>query len=205
MADEAPPPGDGKPDYSEELNLKHLRFLALGGSTDIQMDMKAWTPLKDLVTPLHRKIVFDLAASGISNQDVADVVGISKERLQSLFEYELKAAYQMCHASLARSLYYQGISGDSRAAADWLKLHNRSKWTNKTQLAGDPDGAPIKTEDQGSRSILDALVSGMLTSKKLKGETKAAPKPVAQDEKLEVKPDRKSSKPKVIKKVRQES
>lgn len=206
---ETPEATPGDPDtstYSEELNLKHMRFLALGGATDLQMDMKAWTPLKDLVTPLHRKIVFDLAASGISNQDVADVVGISKERLQTLFDVELKSAYQLCHASLARSLYYQGISGDGKAAADWLRLHNRSKWAAKTQLSGDADGAPIKTEDSGAKSLLNELLSGMLTSKKLKGAEKPVPKMAESEAKLVLEaPFRKSSKPRVIKKVRQES
>jgi hypothetical protein len=200
-------PGDPDTGYSEELNLKHLRFLALGGGSDIQMDMKAWTPLSELITPLHRKIVFDLAASGISNQDVADVVGISKERLQTLFEQELKSAYQLCHASLARSLYFQGISGDGKAAEVWLKLHNRSKWATKTQVSGTEEGAPIKTEDQGAKSLLNELLSGMLTSKKLKGAEKPAPKQLEKTDAkmLEAPAPRKSSKPKVIKKVRQES
>jgi AraC-like DNA-binding protein len=156
-------------DYNEELNLRHARFVALGGNTDIQTDLKqvGWNMLKDQITDAHRKIVFDLAASGISNQDIADVMGISKERLQTLFKPELQSAYQLCHASLARSLYFLGISGDGRAAETWLKLHNRSKWATKTQLSGSEDGSPIKTEDTGAKEVLQKLLAGMSTDKKL--------------------------------------
>jgi hypothetical protein len=175
--DDAPPR-----DYNEEMNLRHERFIALGGSTDIQQDLKKLGSerilLGDLVTDLHRKIVYDLAAGGLSNQDVADVMGISKERLQTLFDYEIKAAYQLCHSSLARSLYFMGIAGDGKAAADWLRLHNRSKWATKTQVSGLEDGAPIKTEDAGARDLLNKLLSGMATDSKLKKTTRPAP-PVA--------------------------
>jgi hypothetical protein len=190
--------------YNEELNLRHQRFLALGGGTDLQMDMKAWTPLADLVTPLHRKIVYDLAAAGLSNELVAEAVGISKERLQALFGTELKTAYQLCHASLARSLYYQGIAGDQRAASDWLKYHNRSTWGTKTQVSGTEEGAPIKTEDTGARSIVNALLAGMLTDKTMRGPVKSAPPQKQEEIPAPRRGVLRSGKPKVIKKVRQE-
>lgn len=160
--------------YVEELNLRHQRFIALGGGKDLQMEMKDWTPLKDLVTDLHRKLVFDMASSGLSNADIAEVVGISKDRLQLLFKVELATAYQLCHASLSRSLYWQGISGDGKAATDWLRYHNRSKWAAKTQLSGMDEG-PIKVEDTGSKAILAALLGGMATDKSLRGPDKDVP------------------------------
>jgi hypothetical protein len=164
---------DKESDYVRELNIQHERFLALGGGKDLQMEMKGWTPLKDLVTDQHRKIVFDLAASGLSNEDVAIVMGISKERLQVLFEREIATAFQLCQASLSRSLYYQGIAGNEKASTNWLALHNRSKWAKKQQLSGDPDGAPIKTEEVGSaREVLNKLLSGLATSKSMTGKSK---------------------------------
>lgn len=168
MADQAATPEPT--DYNEMMNLRHERFKALGGGQDIQkdiLDLSKFNVLADQITPMHRKIVFDLAAGGLSNQDVADVMGISKERLQTLFKQEIASAYQLCHSSLARSLYYLGISGDGRAAADWLRLHNRSKWATKTLLSGSEDGAPIKTEDSGAKAVLEKLLAGMSTDKKL--------------------------------------
>jgi hypothetical protein len=190
--------------YIEELNARHARFVALGGGKDLQMEMKGWTPLKDLVTDQHRHIVFDLSASGLSNEDVAAVVGISKERLQELFKVEIATAYQLCHASLSRSLYYQGIAGDEKAATNWLKYHNRSKWAAKQQLAGTPDGEAIKVEETSSKSLLNALLQGMLTDPDLKGSTKERKQP-----KSDAKAPAKATKPgkeklKVIKKLREE-
>jgi hypothetical protein len=188
----------------EELNQRHQRFIALGGKRDLQMDMKGWTPLKDLVTDLHRKIVFDLSASGLSNEDVAAVVGISKERLQELFKVEIATAYQLCHASLSRSLYYQGIAGDEKAATNWLKYHNRSKWAAKQQVSGDPDGAPIKTEDASSKTLLNALLQGMMTDPDLKGANKEVKRPESHEKTAPVKSAKKTGKTKIVKKVRKE-
>lgn len=172
MADESTPGG-----YLEALNLRHERFRALGGTQDIQADMSVLNPIKDEITDLHRKIVFDLASAGLSNQDVADVMGISKERLQTLFDREVKTAYQLCHASLARSLYYMGVAGDEKAATNWLKHHNRSKWATKTQVSGTEGGEPIKTEDTGSRDVLAKLIAGMSVATNLVRKTGPAALP----------------------------
>jgi DNA-binding NarL/FixJ family response regulator len=79
MADEADRDDTNESEYVRELNARHARFLALGGNIDLQTEMKGFTPLKDLVTDQHRKIVFDLCAAGLSNEAVAAVMGISKE------------------------------------------------------------------------------------------------------------------------------
>jgi AraC-like DNA-binding protein len=196
-------------DYNEMMNLRHERFKALGGGQDIQRDLSDLSKrnlLADQITDLHRKIVFDLAAGGLSNQDVADVMGVSKERLQTLFKQELASAYQLCHSSLARSLYYLGISGDGRAAADWLRLHNRSKWATKTQLSGSEDGAPIKTEDSGAREVLNKLLAGMSTDKKLTRppSTKSSPAPTPTTASTSPAKRAGSSSPKSIKRPRNE-
>lgn len=204
MADQEPR------DYNEELNLRHERFKALGGGQDLQKDLldaSKLNPLVDQVTEMHRKIVFDLAAGGLSNQDVADVMGISKERLQTLFKQEIASAYQLCHSSLARSLYYLGISGDGRAAADWLRLHNRSKWATKTLLSGSEDGAPIKTEDSGAKEVLQKLLAGMSTDKKLTRPSKPTTDPAAVSTSARTSPakTRGSSSPKTIRKPRNDT
>jgi hypothetical protein len=202
------PPDEGAMDYNELLNLRHARFRALGGGQDIQQDLKDASRqllLKDQVTDQHRKIVYDLAAGGLSNQDVADVMGISKERLQTLFDYEIKAAYQLCHSSLARSLYFLGIAGDGRAAADWLRLHNRSKWATKTLLSGSEDGAPIKTEDSGSKTLLTKLLAGMATDKKLTRPSKPSALPAAVTKKDVKQPGVQTTKPRNVRKPRDET
>jgi len=191
-------------EYVQELNARHARFVALGGNVDIQTEMKGWKPLKDLVTDQHRKVVFDLAASGLSNEDVADVMGISKERLQALFPVEIKTAFQLCMASMARSLYVQGLAGNERAATNWLTFHNRSKWIKKTSIQGDDTAPPVQVEHQAAKGTIVELIKGMMTDPKLKGKSKSVDKPDARAQNAEVK-KRVPKKPKRINKVRSEN
>jgi hypothetical protein len=174
MADE-----DEDGGYSARLDIKHERFKALGGGTTVQDDVKALglerLPLGQQVTDAHRELVSHLAAAGLSNQSIADILGISKERTQHLFKREIGTGFELASATLARSLYWMGVSGDTQAAIQWLRYHNKSQWKAKQEFGG-IDGKPIQveTEDKTGKEFLAALLQGMSTDKKLKRPAKDA-------------------------------
>lgn len=165
-------------------DLMRARFHALGGGKLLQEDLAKLPPLADLVTPAHREMVYDLAASGLSNDAVARIMGISKERLQTLFEYELGTAYEMAHANMARSLYINGLAGESGAALGWIRNHNRSNWgsitkVEKTDKGAAQDDAEIDKIKTAGQDLLVAVLTGMSTDKKLfKPPKKDKPEPV---------------------------
>jgi len=118
--------------YSER-DLQLARFHALGGGRLLEEDIATATriSLGDLVTPKHREIVTKLAAAGLSNQAIADILEISKERTQELFKYELGTGFELASANLSHSLFLGGVAGNHAAAIAWLRNHNRSQWRTK--------------------------------------------------------------------------
>jgi hypothetical protein len=203
MADDKDDTGE----YSRSLEIRHERFKALGGGNTIHDDLKALglerLPLGEQITDAHRKLVLDLAAAGLSNQAVADILGISKERTQSLFTRELGIGFELASATLARSLYWGGVAGDHQASVQWLRYHNRSQWKAKQEFGG-PNGGPIpvETEDKTARTIVEALIAGMSTDKNLKRPAKERVKEEAKLTKEAPRLTKPSAK--VVKRVRQE-
>ncbi len=204
MADEEEPG-----EYSRQLDIKHERFKALGGGTTVQDDLKALglerMPLGECITDAHRRLVSELAAAGLSNQAIADILGISKERAQTLFKQEIGTGFELASATLARSLYRGGVAGDHQAAVQWLRYHNRSQWKAKNEFGG-VGGKPIQveTEDKTGRDILAALLAGMSTDKSLKRKAVAKDRP--SDGEI-VNPELPRQRPKVdkvVKRVRKE-
>jgi hypothetical protein len=153
-------------------DLMRARFHALGGGKLLQEDLAKLPPLADLVTPAHKEMVYDLAASGLSNDAVSRIMGISKERLQTLFAYELGTAYEIAHANMARSLYINGLAGESGAALGWIRNHNRSNWasivkTEKTDKGAEQATAEVDALKTAGQDLLSAILTGMSTDKKL--------------------------------------
>lgn len=181
---DTPEGGDEPSEYMNERQLVAARFIALGGGTTIAMDLAKMPVLADLVTEQHRDLVKDLAAQGLPNEAVARIMGISKERLQTLFEYELGTSFEIAKASLARGAYWKGIAGDVQAMALWLRNHNRSDWastvkTEKTDKGAAQDDAEIDKIKTAGQDLLAAVLSGMSTDKKLfKPPKKDKPQPV---------------------------
>lgn len=153
-------------------DVMRARFYALGGGKLLNDELKKLPPLADLVTDAHKEMVYDLAASGLSNDAVARVMGISKERLQTLFEHELGTAYEVAHAQMARSLWINGAAGETGAALGWIRNHNRSNWaslvkTEKTDKGAAQDEAGIDKLKEAGADLVNAILSGMSTDKKL--------------------------------------
>lgn len=159
-------------EYVAQRNLVALRFIALGGGSTIDMDLSKMPKLADLVTDQHRAMVKDLTASGLANEAVARIMGVSKERLQTLFEYELGTGYEIAHASQARALYLKGIAGDAYASVNWIKLHNRSQWAEKrenTDKGAEQEKDIVKEASKAANdAFLASLIGAIATDQKLK-------------------------------------
>jgi hypothetical protein len=176
MADEpdAPEPGG----IYTERDLQLARFHALGGGRLLEEDIAIASPtIGELTTPLHRDIVKKLAAAGLSNQAIADILGISKERTQETFAYELGTGFELASANLSHSLFLAGVSGNHSASIAWLRNHNRSTWRTKDNNTGNqtqsPEGGEAKTAS--SRDFLGKILADMMTNKNLKGTSAAVP------------------------------
>lgn len=183
--DDDTPSGDDQPsEYMNERQLVAARFIALGGGTTIDMDLAKMPKLADLITQQHRDIVKELA-SYLPNEMVAKIMGISKERLQTLFENELETGFHLAKASLGRAAYMKGVAGDVQAMALWLRNHNRSDWiskvaTEKTDKGAAQDDAEIEKVKTAGQDLLAAMLTGMSKDPALFKRPKAdRQKPVA--------------------------
>lgn len=163
---------DQDSEYVARRNMVAERFIELGGGSTIDMDLRKMPKLADLVTQQHRDMVKDLTASGLANEAVARIMGISKERLQALFEYELGTGYEIAHSTVARALYLRAVSGDSYAGINWIKLHNRSQWAEKRENtdkgAEQEKDAIVEATKAANEALLNALIAGIASDPKLK-------------------------------------
>lgn len=192
MADSDDIPQDDEPsEYMNERQLVAARFIALGGGTTIDMDLAKMPKLADLITQQHRDMVKDLA-SYLPNEMVARIMGISKERLQTLFETELETGFHLAKASLGRAAYLKGVAGDVQAMALWLRNHNRSDWAQKiekTDKGQEQSTAETAAIADAGRNLVNDLITAMSTSKDLfKRPVKGQQEPVKVVESAKPKP-----------------
>jgi len=191
---DAAQPDSGQSEYITERQRIAERFIALGGGSTIQMDLAKMPKLADLVTDQHRDMVSTLAMCGLSNEAIARLMGISKERLQTLFDHELGTGFESAKATLIRSLYLKGVAGSDTATIAWLRNHNRSDWvsrlaTEKTDKGMEQSTAETDALKDSAQLLLSGILSSMSTDKALykrpvdkvkpvKSVVAAKPKPV---------------------------
>jgi hypothetical protein len=172
-------------DIDDQVDTEQLRrferFVALGGGVPLQQELRNLRKIEegvvphlaDNVTPKHRTFVADLAASGVSHDAIAKMLGITRQYLEKLFDYELNTAFEFSKANLGRTLFLRGLAGDTQAATNWLRYHNRSDWGSKTQFTG-KDAGPIDVDVNHKGKSLDEakqwlgqIVSAMMLDKDL--------------------------------------
>ena len=92
-----------------------------------------------------RKMVEAMSASGIPQDDICLVLGITKKTLRKHFSFELDTAATKANAKIAQTLFNKAIAGDTTAAIWWTKA--RMRWSEKAvhEHSG-PDGGPIQAE-----------------------------------------------------------
>ena len=108
-------------------------------------------------TPETRLQVKTLASVGTPQDQIAIVVGITKNTLLKYYRKELDSAMTMANAKVAQSLFQQATAGNTAAAIFWLKC--RAGWVDKQTVehSGDPNN-PINMslkvvfEDDGETS-----------------------------------------------------
>ena len=83
-----------------------------------------------------------LASVGTPQDQIALVIGISKNTLIKHYRKELDTAMTMANAQVAQSLYQQAKSGNTAAAIFWLKC--RAGWVDKQAIEHTgPNGGDI--------------------------------------------------------------
>ena len=87
-------------------------------------------------TPETRLQVKTLASVGTPQDQIAIVVGITKNTLLKYYRKELDTAMTMANAKVAQSLFQQANAGNTAAAIFWLKC--RAGWvdTQKVEMTG---------------------------------------------------------------------
>lgn len=175
-------------------DLMRAKFQALGGGRLFRDEIKKLPKLEELVTDAHRDMVVDLASSGLSQNAVARCMGISKERLRTLFMNEIKTAYPVAHANMVNTLFVNGLAGDSGAALGWIRNHNRTKWgtiskVEKTEKGAEQASAEVAATKQAGIDLVNMLLTGMSTDKNLfKRPTKGQQEPAKVVESVKTKP-----------------
>lgn len=124
-------------------------------------------PLKesDAVTDEHRELVIDLKASGCSNEGVAKFFGITLQKAERLFSWELTNGRQMRTAQVVRSLNVNAIQlGDTSAQIGYLKNQPQEEWGTKHSQKNIEDAPPAEDEVRrlaDNESFLAGIVAGL--------------------------------------------
>ena len=103
-------------------------------------------------TPETRLQVKTLASVGTPQEDIAKIIGITKNTLIKHYRKELDTAMVMANATIAQTLFKQAKDGNTSAAIFWLKC--RAGWSEKQQIEhSGANGAPL--EVIVTRKIID--------------------------------------------------
>jgi ParB-like chromosome segregation protein Spo0J len=92
-----------------------------------------------------RAKVADLAGLGVTQDDIAKIVGCAPKTLRKRCRDELDRGVAEANATIAGSLYAAAKAGNIAAMIFWLKT--RAHWRE-----GPPDGVPVAAADAGSSS-----------------------------------------------------
>lgn len=90
-------------------------------------------------TPTQETIetVEGMAAVGITQEQIAEYLGISVDTLYKYYKEQLRRAGIEANTSVAQSLYSQATSGNVTAQIFWLKT--RAGWKEKADTNDDKD------------------------------------------------------------------
>ena len=115
----------------------------------------------DVVTDPHRELVIDLKASGCPDVAVARFFGITPQKCQRLFEWELANGRMVRTTSVVRALSVNAIAiGDTSAQIGYLKNQPQEEWGTKHSQKNIEDPPPA--EDELKRlSQNEAFIAGI--------------------------------------------
>ena len=84
----------------------------------------------------QRKMVSQYTAVGITQEDIAKVIGIDDKTLRKHFREELDTAATKANANIGGKLYNKAMDGDTTAAIWWSKTRMGWKETVKNEHSG---------------------------------------------------------------------
>lgn len=108
---------------------------------------------KYVPTDKSRIEVTALKSCGITNDLIAQYLGISHDTLERHYRHELSTAQIKANTEMAMTLYKKGLNGDVTAMIFWLKT--RAKWRTEDAKILDSN-EDIKKEIIALREKLDA-------------------------------------------------
>ncbi len=95
-------------------------------------------------TPENRKSVLSLIAVGVSQEDIAAVLGIDAKTLRKHFHPELSTGATKANCAVAQRLYQIGMAGNVTALIFWLKC--RAGWKEWRIEGGGPHEPPPSSD-----------------------------------------------------------
>lgn len=196
---------DEPEDYNARRITRMERFRQLGGGKPLHEDvvnLGVMPTLANEVTDKHREMVMELAGTGMSQETAAKILGISKERLQTLFDKEWEIGFDLHSGDMQRTIRINAKLGDSWSAVQWLRYHPRSRFSDKMERTDkgaeqekDINADALKTANE---LFVASVIGAMATDPQLKREAikTLAPPKAATIEKV------KAVKPKNVKRIK---
>jgi hypothetical protein len=97
-------------------------------------------------TDEQRQQVEMLAAVGVPQDAMAELMGFEVKKLVRYFRRELDVGLHKANAKVAGRLYNNAMSGDNTAAIFWLKTRGRWRETPQAYEHSGPNGEPIQLQ-----------------------------------------------------------
>jgi|SRR5882724_3952391 len=161
-------------------------FLGVAGLTlnDIMKPIRD-NPLREseVVNDAHRELVIDLKASGCADTAVARFFGITPQKCERLFGWELANGRQLRTTSVVRALSVNAIAiGDTSAQIGYLKNQPEEEWGTKHSMKQVEEAPPAEAESQRiaqNEAFIAGITAGLsIDTTKFKAP-KERPQPVA--------------------------
>jgi hypothetical protein len=116
-----------------------------------------------VATSEQRKTVRAMAAFGIPQMEIANVVGISDRTLRKVFRGELDKAATEANAKVAEVCFRMATSGTGPAATFfWLKTRAGWREVSRHEHTGG-DGGPVQLQQfEDTRPPISAYIAGFL-------------------------------------------
>ena len=95
-----------------------------------------------------KKQVATMTGFGLTQAQIAAIVGISEDTLQKYYQEEIEKGVARANMQVANNLFSIATSKGSGAVAAaifWMKTRARWRETDRIEVSG-PDGGPIQTE-----------------------------------------------------------
>lgn len=82
----------------------------------------------------HRKLVEQMSAVGVSQEQIGLILGISVDTISRHYKDEVSTAKTKANARIAGALYQKALKGDNTCMIFWLKTQARWQETNHLEV-----------------------------------------------------------------------